>query len=199
MWGGQPLSSTLRSHQEFNTLPGEQRAPTKPSPLLPSPSAVRQRQSPEDVSTIIYWKREHSRGDRPLLEPWQDKAAPQGARGSRHRSPHSTTPFLLLLQPRETFHPLGKPGGRLKVCRNLHKAIPEVPEQQQGSRDAVRSVCSTCCSKVKLLLLPLVQNSGLAERGLAVSSPSLPCLSFHNDPKACIPHTSQQLAQFITM
>lgn len=106
--GKSPFSSLLRHQQEFNNLPGEQGAHTKTSTLLPSPSAVRQRQSPRDVSTIIYWKREHSHGERPLLEPWQDKAAPQRARGSRHRSPHSTTPSLLLLQPRETLHPLGK-------------------------------------------------------------------------------------------
>lgn len=84
-------------------------------------------------------------GEAPL-EPWQDKAAPRGARGSRRRSPHSTTPSLLH-RPRGTLHLLGKArGGRLKAHRNLHKAVPEVAEQQQESRDAVRPVSSTCCT-----------------------------------------------------
>lgn len=123
------------------------KSPHKPSTLLPSPRAVRQRQSPGDVSTIIYWKREHSRGDRPPLEPWQDKAAPQGAPGTGH--PTAPHPSSSSSSPGRRSTPWGKPGGRLKACRNLHKAIPEVPEQQQGSRDALSSVCCTCCSKVE--------------------------------------------------
>lgn len=73
----------------------------------------------------------------------------QGAPGTGH--PTAPHPSSSSSSPWGHSIPWGKPGGRLKACRNLHKALPEVAEQQQDSRDAVRpvsSTCCTCCSKV---------------------------------------------------
>lgn len=109
VWGEHPFSCLLRSQQEFNNLPGQKaKSPHKAQHFAAFPQCCEAEAEPKGCEHHHFIGRGSSHGERPLLEPWQHKEAPQGARGSRHRSPHSTTASLLLLQPRETLHPLGK-------------------------------------------------------------------------------------------
>lgn len=126
---------------------------------------------------------------------------PHGEQGAPEQvtPQHHTLLLLLLLQPQgDTSSPGESQEGDSRQAGAFTKPFLRY---QSSSRDPgmLLQGLHVLLQGGTRLLLPLFQNSGLAERGLAVRSPSLPCLPFHNDPKACIPHTSQQLAQFVTI
>lgn len=101
----------------------------------------------------------------------------QGAPGTGHpTAPHPPSSFS---SPGRHSIPWEKPEGGLKACRSLHKAIAEVPEEQQESRDAVRLVSSTCCSKVERRCCFHFSRAQVLQRKVLLSAvqASLVCLS----------------------
>lgn len=156
------------------------------------PLAESESEQQGDVSTIIYLKREHSPGERRPPLPFCSTAVQSSPAGSKGPVPNTGHPNALLPRVCNTLPaprvrgdhsiPRGKPEGEMQdVQEPLQKPFSRYQSSQHEIQAArlVSTACRTRCSKVEHgCTLLLLRNPGLAERGLAVSSPpSLVCLS----------------------
>lgn len=194
------------SHHPSTALP--------PSEHCETPGRVRV-QVTGDVSTIVYLKREHSPGERHLPLPFGSLAVQNSPIGSKGLAPNTGHPKACLppvhntlppLRAKENHSiPLGKLEGKTQDMREpSQKPFP----RYQSSQHEIQAGCEASLHRPLYALLhggawlhtsTFAEPRSCRERGLAVRSPTLPCLPFRSDPKTCIPHINQQLAQFVTI
>lgn len=156
-------------------------------------------------------KREHSSEERQLILPFCSMVGQNRPTGSKGPAPntgypkahlpqaHNTLPLLpegrgTAPSPRESQTPDTQEPSQKPFPRYQHEIQADCEERPgwpplPASYTAPRWNAAVCCCFCQ----------GLADRGLAICSPTLPPWSFQNGPQTCIPYISQQLAQFITI